>query len=124
MSYTKDFSKIFANISIFPLVNLEVTLILVFVFRTIDFMLLDSFLSKSIMVLICLFLKASSNFVSIFLVSFLFFNFLSFFSRASSASHSSFFLTFYCCYPCISKRVIIFYLSKTLLEGQFNFLFQ
>ena len=125
MSYTNDYYKIFANINIFLLINLEVALKLVFLFRAINFMLLHSFLSKSIMVLIFLFLKVSSNFVSTSLVSFVFIYFLSFFLRASSASilpFYFFFLIFYCCYPSISKRVVVLNLGKTLLESLLSFL--
>ena len=69
--YTKDFSKTFENIGIFPLINLEVTSAFVFPLTTIDFTLLHSSSSKSIMVFIFLFLNASPNFVLISLVIFL-----------------------------------------------------
>ena len=82
----KRFKGNFCKHQLFHIDKLEVTLIFAFAFSAIDFMLLHYFLSKSIMVLIFLFLKASSNFVLTSLVSFLFSDFLSFFSRASTAS--------------------------------------
>ena len=92
MSYTKDFSEIFAKIIIFPLINLKVKLVFIFPFRAIDLCCYIIFSqNQSWFVLILLFLKASSDFVSTSLVSFLYLEFLSFFLRASSASHSSLF---------------------------------
>ena len=118
MSYAKDFGKIFANIRTFPLINFEVTLIFVFAFREIDFILLYSFLSKSIMVLsksimvliFFLFLKASSNFVLTFLVSFLCLDFLSF--QEPQAHWILLYFDFLLLLFSISKRNVIFFLSK------------
>ena len=93
-SYTKDFIEAFATINIFPLINLEVTSMVVFPLITIDFMLLHSFSLKSIMVFIFLVLIVSFSFISISLASFLFFYFFSLFLRQSRASRSSLFLHF------------------------------
>ena len=87
--YRKSLNGIFANISIFHLINLQVTSTIVLPLTAIDFMILHSFLSKSIKVFNFLFLNESPNFASTSLVSFHFFDFLSFFFKDSSLSRSS-----------------------------------
>ena len=82
----------FANINIFPLMNLELTLMLDDLLITIDLMLAELFSSKSIIVLIFLscsiefFLSLKSS------LTFLFLNLFSFFLRHSNASKFSSFL--------------------------------
>lgn len=70
------------------MINLDVILTFESLYKAIDFMLLQFFWSKSIMVLICLFLKASCNFVSMLAAGFLFLHCLLFFWSASSESSS------------------------------------
>ena len=80
-SYTKDFNKIFCKHQHFFFNKSRVYIYGVFPLTAIDFILLHSFLLKSIIAFLFLFLNMSSNFVSTSLVSFLFFDFFSFFSE-------------------------------------------
>ena len=106
----------------FPLINLEVTSRGVFSLMTIDFLLLHSFLPKSIMVFTFLFLNASFNFVSTSLVSFLFFDFFSFFQSFESIKIFPMFIC-YQVYFHRSKWVVMFHFCNLLLKVMFNLLF-
>ena len=123
MSYKKDFSKIFANISIFPLINFEVTLIFVFVFRAIDFILLNFFSIKINHGFNFFFFESILQFCFDIFSELSVFRFPFFYFKKLKCIALFLSLIFYYCYLCISKRIVIFYLSKTLLEGLFNFLF-
>ena len=122
--YRKSLNGIFANISIFHLINLQVTSTIVLPLTAIDFMILHSFLSKSIKVFNFLFLNESPNFASTSLVSFHFFDFLSFFFQRFKFIEVFLIMLFYRDCFCRSKRIVMFYVSNLLLKILFNFLLQ
>ena len=101
--YRKSLNGIFANISIFHLINLQVTSTIVLPLTAIDFMILHSFLSKSIKVFNFLFLNESPKFKFIEVVLI---------------------MIFYRNCFCRSKRIVMFYVSNLLLKILFNVLLQ
>ena len=117
-SYTTDFINTFANISIFPLIYLQVMPMVVFPLLAIDFVqFFYAFIFIKIYHGFYLFVLIKSfSFVSTSLVSFLFI------FKAIESINIFLILIFYRVYSRRSKWVTMFYVCNLLLKILFNLL--